>query len=591
MYKLRDYQQKLEDDIFELWAIGIRSIMGQLPTGGGKTNIFGDIVKQDLEKGKRVITIAHRKELIFQAKERIETVSGYTAGIIKSKYKPSPLFPLQVASIQTLTKYEVMPPADLIVIDEAHHACTEMYTRVMRQYPEARILGFTATPWRGDGQGFKYLFEKLVCGPSTRELIDLGYLCPYKLFEAGKTIDTSKVRKNDEGDFSVGQLSQAIESQIEPDDVVKEWLHKAKDKQTVVFAVDVAKSKEYVKAFCRAGIPAEHLDGKTEDKEREDILTRFKLGVTLVLCNCGIISEGVDIPGIEVVQIVRPTRSLSLWLQMVGRALRPAAGKAFAIIIDHAQEAARKKLCLPDDDWPWTLEPQSLDEVAKRFLHVTCECRHVFKPLPNEIPKLVCVCPNCQKENTFEVGEGGGGRPEPKLNASDKEKVIDFTINPDHQNIFDELFEVADRQGHPKPKDYAYHKFMEKATAEGWLAEISMGTWRYLAKQLGHTTKWATKKYQEIEEQNRELTPIELDRLWKKVLEEVRPYGTQALLKQHGRLVHYQKSKACVEITSAPLLKMVRDKKENVKRALHSVGSFAAVVELKVKNRVEEAIE
>jgi hypothetical protein len=132
---------------------------------------------------------------------------------------------------------------------------------------------------------------------------------------------------------------------------------------------------------------------------------------------------------------------------------------------------------------------------------------------------------------------------------------------------------------------------MEKARAEDWLTEISMGTWRYLAKQLGHTTKWATKKYEEIEEENRELTPIELDRLWKKALEEVRPYGTQALLKQHSRLVHYQKSRACVEITSMPLLKMVSQKKENVKRALHGVGSFAAVVELKVKERTEQAIE
>jgi len=595
MYKLRDYQQELEDEIFKLWAIGTRCIMVQLPTGGGKTKTFGSITHKQLDIGWRVLVIAHREELIFQAKKEIEEASGHSAGIIKSGHTPSPLFALQVASIQTLTKYKTMPPFDLIIIDEAHHACSRSYTRVMEQYPNAKILGFTATPCRNDGQGFKYLFEKLICGPTTRELIERGHLCPYTLFEAGKTVDTSKVKKNGEGDFNTKQLSETVANQIEPDDVVREWLDKAKDKQTVVFAVDVERSKEYAEAFCRAGIPAEHLDGETEKDDRREILKRFALGETLILCNCGIISEGVDIPGIVAALIVRPTGSLSLWRQMAGRVLRNAKGKTTAIIVDFSQARARKRLGLPDDDVPWSLEPQSLDELGKAFFAVTCKCNHVFRPLPHEIPKLVCKCPNCLKENTFKMGNGDSEKEmEPKevlVAGSDKDKAIDLTVNPEHQKIIDELFEVADRQGHPKPKDYAYHKLMEKARAEDWLTEISMGTWRYLAKQLGHTTKWATKKYEEIEEENRELTPIELDRLWKKALEEVRPYGTQALLKQHSRLVHYQKSRACVEITSMPLLKMVSQKKENVKRALHGVGSFAAVVELKVKERTEQAIE
>lgn len=594
MYKLRDYQQELEDEIFKLWEIGVRCIMAQLATGGGKTNIFGDITHRKLQDGWRVLVIAHREELIFQAKKTIEGVSGHTAGVIKSGHKPSPLFPLQVASIQTLTRRESMPPADLIIIDEAHHACARSYTKVTEQYPNAKILYFTATPCRNDGQGFKYLCERLICGPTTKELIERGHLCPYQLFEAGKTIDTSKVKSNGEGDFNLEQLSKTVANQIEPDDVVREWQVKAKDKRTVVFAVDVERSKEYAAAFCKAGIPAEHVDGKTEDDDRRDILKRFGLGETIVLCNCGIVSEGVDIPDIEVVQIVRPTGSLSLWRQMAGRALRPAAGKAFAIIIDHSQKTARKRLGLPDDDVDWSLEPQSLDELGKAFFSVTCKCNHVFRPLPHEIAKLVCICPNCLAENTFKMGSSDKEKEvEPKdglVAGSDKEKAINLTVNPEHQKIFDEFVEVADRQGHPKPKDYAYHKLMERAMTEDWATEISMGTWRYIAKQLGHTTKWATKKYQEIEEQQRELTPGELDRLWKKALEQVWPYGTQALLRQHGRLVHYQKSKACVEIASMPLLTMVRDKKENVKRALHSVGSFAAVVELKVKKKEEQVI-
>lgn len=588
MYKLRDYQQDLEDAIFRLWAIDVRSIMVQLPTGGGKTKTFGSTVDKQLKIGWRVLVIAHREELIFQAKKTIEEASGYPAGVIKSGNKPSPLFPLQVASIQTLTKYEIMPPADLIIIDEAHHACSRSYTRVMEQYPNAKILGFTATPCRNDGQGFKYLFEELICGPTTRELIERGHLCPYQLFEAGKTIDTSKVKKDSEGgDFNVKQLSETVGHQIEPDDVVQEWLDKAAGKRTVIFAVDVEKSKEYAEAFCRHGIPAEHLDGKTPADDRRDILNRFELGETLILCNCGIVSEGVDIPGIEAILIVRPTGSLSLWRQMAGRAFRPAKDKVFAIIVDFSQVRARKRLGLPDDDVDWSLEPQSLDELAKRFFSVTCECNHVFRPLPHEIPKLICNCPNCLKENTFKMGKGEKQEPEEVfVVGSNTGKAIDLTVNPEHQLIIDKLLCDCDRLQHRK--DYVYHGFME--IAQDWKAEISMGTWRYLAKKLGYTTKWATTKYQEIEEENRELTAIELDRLWKKVVVEIRPYSTQALFSQHGRLVEYKNSKACIEITSIPLLKMVKAKKENVKVALHSAGSFAATVELKVRVKIEQAI-
>lgn len=594
MYELRDYQQALKDEIYRLWASGVRRIKVQLPTGGGKTKVFGHITHKQLDTGWRVLVIAHREELIFQAKNEIEKASGHLAGIIKCGHPPSPLFALQVASIQTLTKYKEMPPFDLIIIDESHHACSRSYTRVMEQYPNAKILGFTATPCRNDGQGFKYLFEKLICGPTTRELIERGHLCPYTLFEAGKTIDTSKVKKNAEGDFNKKQLSETVANQIEPDDVVREWLDKAKDKQTVVFAVDVERSKEYAEAFCRAGIPAEHLDGDTEKEDRRAILKRFELGETLVLCNCGIISEGVDIPGIVAALIVRPTGSLSLWRQMAGRVLRNAEGKKISIIIDFSQARARKRLGLPDDDVDWSLEPQSLDELGKAFFSVTCKCNHVFRPLPHEIPKLVCTCPNCLAENTFKMGSGDSEKEvEPKdglVAGSNKEKAIDLTINPDHKDIFDEFVEVADRQGHPKPKDYAYHKLMERAAAEGWLTDISMGTWRYIAKQLGHTTKWATKKYQEIEEQQRELTPAELDLLWKKALEKVSRTSTQELFRQHTRLVHHAGSKACLEVTSPQLLRMVSQRKESVKQALYSVGSYAAVVELKVKNRIEEAI-
>lgn len=371
--------------------------------------------------------------------------------------------------------------------------------------------------------------------------------------------------------------------------MVREWRDKAEGKRTAVFAVDVERSKEYAAAFCRAGVPAEHLDGETEKDDRREILKRFESGETLILCNCGIISEGVDIPGIEAVQIVRPTGSLSLWRQMAGRAFRNADGKEFAIIIDHSQSRARKRLGLPDDDVPWTLEPQSLDELGKQFFSVTCECNHVFRPLPDEIPKLVCVCPNCRKENTFKMGSGSDKEVEPSdglVVGSDTEKAIDLTVNPEHQLIIDKLLDDCDRHQHPKA--WVYHNFMEVASE--WLIDISMGTWRYLGKKLGHKTTWATKKYQEIEEQHRELTPTELKLLWKNTVAVIEPYSTRALLSQHCYLVGFKNKHASLEITSAPLLKMARDRQNRIQDAFTKVITFTPTVELRVREKIQEPI-
>jgi superfamily II DNA or RNA helicase len=578
MYELRDYQKEIEVKVLDLWQNDVRCIMVQLATGGGKTPTFGTISAPFLKNGLRVLVIAHREELLLQAQEKMEAISGLSAGIIKNGYKPNPLYNLQIASIQSLARRQNLPPADLVIVDEAHHACSQSYTKVLERYPDTKILGFTATPCRNDGQGFKYLFKSLICGPSTKELIDRGYLSSYKLYQAGKTINTNKI-KSSGGDFNTEKLSEAVAEQIEPNDVVAEWKRRAGGKRTVVFAVDVARSCEYAEAFQAAGIPAEHLDGETETGDRRDVLQRFESGKTIVLCNCGIISEGFDLPGIEVVQIVRPTKSLSLWLQMVGRGLRLADGKNFATIIDHGK--SWESLGLPDEEREWSLEPQSLGIEAKRFLHVVCEsCSHIFKPLSHEIPDLKCICPNCLTENTFKVGSGGGEKPKPALNANDKDKEIDLTPNPTHTAIIDDLLTNCQRLKYPIA--WVYHQFTE--ISKEWRAEISLGTWRYLAKKLGHSTMWARLKYQEANEENKPLSTIELHRLWSKALSEVRPYGTQALLRQHGHLVQFTNNTAEIRITSLPLLNMVKDRICNIEIAFRKVLQREISAKLGVKN-------
>lgn len=488
-YSLRDYQENLIRQIFASWQAN-RSVMLQLPTGGGKTILFAYLAREFAKKGMGVLVLAHREELLLQAQEKLEAITGVPTGIIKSGY-PVYSYDLQVASVQSLVRRKNKPDAGLVIVDEAHHASSKTYTSILETYPEAYILGCTATPHRIDGQGFKWLFDELICGPSTGELIAQEYLSRYKLFQAVKVVDTSKT-KTTAGDFNSAALAKAIDSQIEPIDVVNEWRKRANGLRTVVFAVDIAHSRQYAEAFLGAGIIAEHLDGATGKDERRNILQRFGSGETTVLCNCGIISEGFDLPAIECVQVVRPTKSLSMWLQIVGRGLRTAHGKKHAVIIDHTRNW--QLLGLPDEDREWTLEPVTLEDSAKRFLHIACtECGHAFKPLPHEIKVLKCECPNCRSVHDFEIGKGGAGITVKNLQAVEEEVKIDLEVDPALQELIDRTHDSAIRNGHKLI--WVYYRF--KDLCGDSLQEISLGTWRYLGEKLGYKKGWAWIKWQE----------------------------------------------------------------------------------------------
>ena len=191
-YNLRDYQTDLIRQIFASWQTK-RSVMLQLPTGGGKTILFAYLAREFAKKGMGVLVLAHREELLLQAQEKLEAITGVPAGIIKSGY-PVYSYDLQVASVQSLVRRKNKPDAGLVIVDEAHHASSKTYTSILEAYPESYVLGCTATPHRIDGQGFKWLFDELICGPSTGDLIDQGYLSRYKLFQAIKVVDTSKTK-------------------------------------------------------------------------------------------------------------------------------------------------------------------------------------------------------------------------------------------------------------------------------------------------------------------------------------------------------------------------------------------------------------
>jgi len=276
--------------------------------------------------------LAHRKELIDQGAERLES-HGLSTGIIKAGYAPFPLAQIQVASVQTLVRRD-KPRAGLIVIDECHHATANTYQRILDQYPDVPLMGLTATPFRLDGRGLGDLFGELVVAARADELCESGVLHSPKVW-ASKAPDLRGVRVT-AGDYNLGQLSERTNTAELHADIIDTWRKRAAGKRTVAFAVDVAHSMAITEAFRSAGVLAEHLDGRTPKDERDAILARLRSGETQVVSNCMVLTEGWDLPALECAIIARPTASPNLHLQMIGRIMRVCDGKDGAIVLDHA---------------------------------------------------------------------------------------------------------------------------------------------------------------------------------------------------------------------------------------------------------------
>lgn len=403
MFNLRDYQQDLVSKTFATWSQGTQKVLLQLSTGGGKTIIFAAVASKFTASGSSVLVVAHREELINQAAEKLAAVTKVQPGIIKAGYKPTDSL-IQVASIQTLSRRKTYPTAKLVIIDEAHHSSANSYRRLLDAYPDALTLGLTATPRREDGYGLRDIFDHLICSITTKELIAQGYLTDYKLI-AGFKYSQHKVPQK--RDFTKKEL-EAVASDYKPSEVLKQWKNFCAGKKTVIFAVNVMHSKKIAAAFCADGITCEHLDGDTPNNQRQAILDRFRSGQTLVISNCAILTEGFDCPDSRAAVIARPTSSVTLWLQMIGRILRPAPGKDYATILDMTDNWFR--LGRPCDHRKWSLEPISCDPDTQG---VRCcpHCHHVFKPMPALIRTKECFnsktadfvtqyeadCPNCGK--------------------------------------------------------------------------------------------------------------------------------------------------------------------------------------------------
>lgn len=385
MVTLRPYQSALIAQTRDAMRRGVRRILITAPTGSGKTNLTAHMLASAANRGRRSWFCVHRRELLEQSVETFITAADIHTGIIAAAFPATPLAPVHVCSVPSLARrINQLAPPDLIVWDEAHHVASKTWADIASAFPRATHIGLTATPQRLDGQGLKPWFDELIQGPSTADLIAQGWLAPYRFYAPGLGPSLDGVHRQ-AGDFNRKELNERMEVSTVVGDCVSHYLgHCDVGSRALVFAWSLESSRRLAQQFSDHQIPAAHVDGETPRAERQASMRAFRDGRVKVLCNVDLFGEGLDVPAVDAVFLLRPTASLGLYLQQVGRGLRPAAGKSFVRIFDHVNNWQRHGL--PDDARAWSLDGRAgkaskSEQLAKR-------CAQCFAVSP--IAAVVC---------------------------------------------------------------------------------------------------------------------------------------------------------------------------------------------------------
>lgn len=458
-FELRHYQREAEQQARIALAGGAKRICLYLPTGGGKTLTATSIIQKAISKGRKVVFLANRKQLIRQTSEVLSRY-GIAHGIIQAENTRSLDAQVLVASIDTVHVRGLPYDVGLLIIDEAHGvAGSEKYRALLARYNALPVVGLTATPFAA-GMGKRFdelggpLFEHLVVGATIKDLIEAGFLVDCDIYAPSEP-DLAKVRssKGMDGllDYNQGDLEAAADKPELIGDILAHWRKLANGKQTVVFATSIPHSKHIVEQFQASGISAEHIDYHADDDDRAAILGRFAAGETMVLSNVALLSEGWDCPACEVMILARPTRSLIRFIQMVGRVLRPAPGKTRALLLDHSGSTAR--LGHPCDDLPLELDDGKPKTAGKQqaerreSLPKPCTACKFMRPAGvHECPKCGFK-PECQSD--ILVGDG-------ELVRLERRKPIKKEAG---QHVYSQLLAYAESKGFKT--GWAYHKYAE----------------------------------------------------------------------------------------------------------------------------------
>lgn len=341
---LYPYQQKAVDEIRKHYQNGTKKVLLHLATGGGKTHIFSYIMQKTANNGKRCIMAVRGRELVKQASKRLDHENVDHGVLMANHWRNRPLCPIQICSIDTLYSRKIVPPADLVVIDEAHMATSEGYLWLSEQLPNAHFLAVTATPYCD--KSLRHVADVVVHPITIKELIEQKFLVPCRHYAPSKP--NLKGVRTVAKDYDNEELEKRMD--VLTGNIVEHWIEHAEGRPTLCFAVNVHHSKSLRDSFISAGIPAEHVDANTSDEDRELVYNRMRSGETKIICNVGILGVGFDMPAASCIIMARPTKSYNLYIQQAGRGTRTFPGKKDFILLDHAGNADRHGLITEEQD-------------------------------------------------------------------------------------------------------------------------------------------------------------------------------------------------------------------------------------------------
>ena len=441
---LRQYQIDLIQSVRQAYRDGKKAPCIVLPCGGGKSVIVADIAKRTTDKGNRVLFLVHRKELCDQIRDTF-TRWGVNMELCS------------IGMVQTVTRHiDRLEPPTLIITDANHHSLASSYRKIYQAFPDAYRIGVTATPVRLDGSGLADVNDALVIGVTVKWLIDHQYLSPFDYY-APSVADMSKVRTV-RGEYDAKSAAETLMSCTIYGDVISHYKRLAGGQKAICYCATVKHSKEMAAAFTSAGIPAAHIDGETPKDERDTVILKFRKGDIKVLCNVDLISEGFDVPDCSCAILLRPTKSLTLYIQQSMRCMRYQEGKR-AVIIDHVGNYSRHGL--PDQDREWTLKGQpkrkKQKEASEEVLVKSCqECYRTF-PAKDASGQRIRFCPFCGAELPM------GRREMEELRSAVLQKIEGFVLNYDSPNActsYNELLAYARKKGY-KP-GWAYYQALKR---------------------------------------------------------------------------------------------------------------------------------
>jgi len=389
---LREYQDKLYNDLRGCFSRRVKNPLVVSPTGSGKTVLFSYMANKLMLAGNSAIILVHRRELVTQTSSTLKAFS-IPHGIIQAGISPDPIQLIQVAMVQTVARrLSSIKKPRIIIADEAHHFAAGTYGKIMQAFPDVHLVGFTATPERLDGKGLSDFFSEIVMGPSVGWLMENGFLSRARYFAPPVVADMRGVHRRG-GDFAQDETAAAMDKRTVTGDAVKHYVTLGKSMPAIAFCVTIDHAKHVADQFNESGIPAATIHSKLSPDERKKVVRDLSTGAINVMTSCDIVSEGFDLPVVGVAILLRPTTSLGLHLQQIGRILRPYEGKETSVVLDHVGNLLRHGLA--EDERKWSLEGRDKKAGKSESLNMLqCDqCFCLYSSRSRECPECGRVKP------------------------------------------------------------------------------------------------------------------------------------------------------------------------------------------------------